>query len=336
MNPVYKLPRNQGLSRKAAARPRNLPVRAAWLALALSLVGVGLEARPGESRRKPPQADRLPANFARHDSGPLTLYVSDALKTELESERARIDAGMNYLIASYGATGLRTRPRVWIAANAAALGAALSDAAPRLSAEERRAALAGGLYQTQTDLFVLYPSGSHPDGLLRLLFIDAARRLTVQISGDKLSDAQWFQTGLAAYAGWSAWGRATSMDRATYETAMFAHYARNFDPDAARPLARLERQGDWKRAVRSNAAGVYAQAALSGLELARTLNPETLYMLAGLARDYPNFQQAFERATGLRLADFERRLIETLYPRVREARRSPAAAETAHFAGASN
>jgi hypothetical protein len=263
------------------------------------------------------------------------LYVSDALKIELEPERARIDAGMNYLSASYGASGLRTRPRVWIAANAAALGAALSEAAPRLSAEERRAAVAGGLYQTETDLFVLYPSGSHPDGLLRLLFIDAARRLTVQISGDKLRDAQWFQTGLAAYAGWSAWGRASSMDRATYESAMFAYYARNFNPESARPLARLEREGDWKRAVRANAAGVYAQAALSVMELARLLNPETLYMLAGLSRDYPNFQQAFERATGLRLADFERKLIEGLYPRVREVQRAPSA-ETALTTGASN
>lgn len=335
MNPIYKQPWNQGLSSKAVALPRNWLARAACLGLALSLAGAGLAAQPGDSRRKPPQADRLPANFARHDSGPLTLYVSDALKTELEPERARIDAGMNYLSASYGAAGLRTRPRVWIAANAAALGAALSEAAPRLSAEERRAALEGGLYQTQTDLFVLYPNGSHPDGLLRLLFIDVARRLTVQISGDRLRDAQWFQTGLAAYAGWSAWGRASSMDRAAYESAMFAHYARNFKPESATPLARLERQGDWKRAVRANAAGVYAQAALCSLELARLLNPETLYMLAGLARDYPNFQQAFERATGLRLADFERKLIEGLYPRVREVQPA-SSAETALSAGASD
>ncbi len=336
MNPIHKLPSNQGLSREAVAAARISMARAVCIAAALTLSVAGLAAQPGETRRKPPRADRLPADFARHDSGPLTLYVSDALKIELEPERARIDAGMNYLNASYGATGLRTRPRVWIAANDAALGAALSEAAPRLSAEERRAALAGGLYQTETDLFILYPSGSHPDGLLRLLFIDAARRLTMQISGDKLRDAQWFQTGLAAYAGWSAWGRASAMDRAAYESAMFAHYARNFNPDGATPLARLERQGDWKRAVRANATGVYAQAALSCLELARLLNPETLYMLAGLARDYPNFQQAFERATGLRLADFERKLIEALYPRLRESPRAPAAAETAQSGGASN
>ncbi|MCP5485104.1 MAG: hypothetical protein H7A22_06190 [Spirochaetales bacterium] len=170
----------------------------------------------------------------------------------------------------------------------------------------------------EDNLYLMVHEGVPPLETLRLVLQEESMRLIRRVGyQEREQGVGWFYTGMAGYLSWYVAATELGQNRTGIERRMQAHYARSFNSENAIDLAMLERWKDWTEQLVNNPGPVYAQAVLAYLFLAQKTQPTIGVTVLRVSEAPDDFQFAFERATGMRLYQFEMALRDELYPTLR-------------------
>lgn len=245
------------------------------------------------------------SEFVSLQAGVAELSASPRIEALDDQARLRFATGVGYLERYFGGRGLPARVHYWIAADDAELRQLLIDRSALRHADEQALAERLGIFVNGNDVFLRLPAEADPAGALQTALHDLARRYVVVAAGDGLDHAAWFGAGLAQTLSARALGAQDEAAASSVSTERWRTQARL---QGDRPLLRIERRDDWRRAVQSEPQQALATAALAVAFLERQSGvsaPRSI--LEQLAKGVP-FDQAFERASGMRLFEFEQRL----------------------------
>ncbi|MCB1306578.1 MAG: hypothetical protein KDK30_00285 [Leptospiraceae bacterium] len=281
---------------------------------------------PGDTQQRfEPERDAITnLEMRRADYNNTLFYFSPHTTPEFEQIRLKLEQGIAELDQIFGHPPVDRRPAFWFVADEAEMRFVLNEQIPYLNEDGVYRAIKSRVYRHQGNVYILYRAGTPRAQVLRLVFQVHTDRLIRAVADSPVDEdtVGWFFNGMAAYYAWLMQSRLYDLSPVEANSRILDYYARYFDPEQAAPLAELESWREWKRALQSNPGQVYGQAAIAYLYLARSKNPGIGLTVLRLLENGESFSEAFERATGTRLFEFEEQFKKEMLPEVSRARKS--------------
>ncbi len=293
---------------------------------------VGNSAAVEDSAAENEAAAEEMAGFETRNAGGVELYELDINHTqilftqdlgpEIKRIRASLRDGLVSLDTYFESPGLPQKPQFFLVTGDEDLQAVIKSEVPSISAQDLKIAVQLQVYVKDSKYFLVYKAGLARKRLYRLVFNEyAAMHLATMTPGGESKKVGWFHTGMAAYLSWRTEGEVSGRSEADTMRMFQKFYSRHFDPDQAVYLKTLEDAKDWRAAVQKDHRATYAQAALAFSYFVERTDAANGVMLVRIMGTPEPFEDAFARASGLRLGQFEKDLRDEFYTKVRELRK---------------
>ena len=265
--------------------------------------------------KKPmPAAVRL----RRMELGNCDLIAAPGLQRKAEAIKKRLEEGLGRLYTIFEKPALKAAPVYWLLKEEKELETVLADKRFNLKPAQKALALQRGLFRNDRHIVVKLDPIISDDWLLRILFTEYSRNLMDALAPSaKNLRIGWFYAGLSTYMSWMVVAEQDNQNRKIYERYILQYYGRFYTEKGFLPLELLENPADWEAALGRNPQVVFSQAVLAYQYLARLKGPTIGVVILRIFEREDAFNTAFERATLLKLPDFEKKMSEEFYPQLK-------------------
>lgn len=180
-----------------------------------------------------------------------------------------------------------------------------------------------GIVRSSCGIFILYPEGADLDEVLRIVFQEYSFQLVHKLMNNyKSKYIGWFQTGLPVYLSWQVTGEITGESLVETNAALIEYYSSYFNPEIAEPLDNLERKNQWNHAFDLSPNQIFGQAVVSYMYWSTKTRHNAGIVLLSRIKKSNEFQNEFERLSGVRLHEFEAELRKNVYPEIKRWRKN--------------
>ena len=259
-----------------------------------------------------------PLRIIKKDLMKCSLRVSPSFEKKSLTMQKHLVDGLTRLNTLFERPPLTRKPVFWLLSNESEMKIVLSREKFKLKPKQIKQALKSRVFRNDVHIAVQLDPATPNDWLLRILFTEYVRTIIDALAPTATSlRIGWFYAGLSTYMAWMVAAEQDGMSQAVFERDIFQYYGRHFNPDKYIPLQLLEVTDDWNSALKKNPAAVYSQSVLAYLYLAKLKGKRIGVLIIKNFDKEDVFGTAFERATGMELKIFEKKLKNNMYEEVR-------------------